>query len=588
MRHPPVEEGKTIIGWAFVLWGFHKMDYPFLRPVIWLAPWGYLLGATLEMVVAMGMLLVYFKQSRDELEESKGSLQKSQNRFKQLVKLAPIPLCFIDEDGTLRHINDRFGNIFGYTEDDIPTISEWWTLAYPDREYRNWVINTWSKAVAEAKKENRDIDPIEYRVTCKDGSVRNVLISGITIEDSILATLIDVTEQRRASKEKKTLESKLRQAQKMESIGTLAGGIAHDFNNILSAIMGYSELAREDVDNREDLLYDIDEVIAGANRARNLVKQILTFSRKTEQQFQPVFVQMVIKEALELLRPSLPTTIDIKSDIDQECEEILADPTQIHQVIMNLCTNAYHAMRSSGGVLQLSLTKVFLREEDIVYKMDIRPGFYLKLEVIDTGIGMDKKMQETIFEPYFSTKVKGEGTGLGLAVVHGIVANANGSVLVESEPGKGTTFTIFFPVMETENELILVTELADSLPTGDEHIMVVDDDDVLVNLNKRFLEKLGYKVTGFTSSLEALQVFKETANNFDLLVTDMTMPEMTGAQLSQEILLIKPYFPIILCTGFSELITEEKASQLGILDYIMKPVVQKDLAVSIRRLLDVA
>jgi signal transduction histidine kinase/ActR/RegA family two-component response regulator len=418
--------------------------------------------------------------------------------------------------------------------------------------------------------------------------LRNVIISGKTIEKNILAIFVDVTDQKRAIREKKNLEVKLRQAQKMEAIGTLAGGIAHDFNNILSAIMGYAELAREDRDRPDDLLHDIGEVLVGANRAKTLVKQILTFSRKSEQQFQPIKVQMIIKETLELLRPSLPTTIEIKQNIDQECEAVLADSTQIHQLIMNLCTNAYHAMKKNGGVLALSLKRVFLFKKEIDPDMDIEPGLYLKLEVSDTGIGMHKKVLETIFEPYFTTKDKGEGTGLGLAVVHGIVADFNGSIGVDSEPGRGTIFTIYLPVIETEKELSMKKEMKIPLPTGNEHILVVDDDEVLVNLNKKFLEKLGYKVTGFTSSLEALQVFKETANNFDLLVTDMTMPEMTGAQLSQEILLIKPYFPIILCTGFSELITEEKASQLGILDYIMKPVAQKDLAVSIRRLLDVA
>lgn len=403
-----------------------------------------------------------------------------------------------------------------------------------------------------------------------------------------LSTAFNImTEELEQSKiEKHKLEAKLRQAHKMEAIGTLAGGIAHDFNNILTAILGYTELAIGDIDNPKNLRKDLDEVFKGGNRAKELVKQILAFSHKSAKQLEPLRVQIVIKEVLQLLRSSIPTTIEIKQNIDPDCEIVLADPTQIHQVIMNLCTNAYQAMRETGGILTISLQAINFSKKDVGTEMHLEPGSYLKLDISDTGVGIPKEVKDRIFEPYFSTKEKGEGTGLGLAVVHGIIINLKGDITVYSEPERGTTFTVYLPVAETEEKIGPKENLTKSLPTGSEHILLVDDDEVIVNLNKTLLEKLGYRVTALASSVEALASFQKNQNDFDLVITDMTMPKITGKELAEQLLAIRPNLPIILCTGYSDLIDEQEAKAMGIRDYVMKPFSNKDFVITIRKVLD--
>jgi PAS domain S-box-containing protein len=395
----------------------------------------------------------------------------------------------------------------------------------------------------------------------------------------------DITDRKLALEEKMALESKLRQAQKMESIGTLAGGIAHDFNNILSAVMGYTELAKLDIDSPEILRKDLEEILRGANRAKNLVKQILTFSRKGDRELKPLRVQWIIKETLKLLRASIPTTVQITQNINPACETIVADSTEIHQLIMNLCTNAYHAMRETGGILNVSLQPVELTREKHGGNINLGPGSYLLLEISDTGVGMTKEVQDRIFEPYYTTKGKGDGTGLGMAVVHGIVTHLHGDISVYSDPGMGTTFKIYLPVVESQTEETQ-DDLVSSLPSGNERILVVDDEVNIVELSSKMLEGLGYEVTAFTNSMDALHEFQKEPDNFDLIITDMTMPNLTGAELSKQILTIQPDFPIILSTGFSEVINEEKAKSLGIRDFIMKPVVRSNLAMSVRKVLD--
>lgn len=294
----------------------------------------------------------------------------------------------------------------------------------------------------------------------------------------------------------------------MEAIGTLAGGIAHDFNNILAAVMGYTELAMINIENPESLRKDLDEIFQGANRAKDLVQQILTFSRKRDQKLKPLRVQLVLKEVLKLLRSSIPTTIEIKQNINPDCATVLADPTEIHQLIMNFCTNAYHAMRETGGELIVSLQPIELHEKDIREKIRLKPGSYLMLEIADSGVGMTNEIQDRIFEPYFTTKGKGEGTGLGMAVVHGIVTRLHGDISVYSEPGQGTSFKIYLPVVETQ-----IQETQDNLvapvPTGDERIIIVDDDASIAQLNRKTLEGLGYKVTALTNSVDTLNEFQK-------------------------------------------------------------------------------
>ncbi|AGF77170.1 PAS domain S-box [Desulfocapsa sulfexigens DSM 10523] len=387
----------------------------------------------------------------------------------------------------------------------------------------------------------------------------------------------DITEQ-------KKLEEELFQAHKMEAIGTLAGGVAHDFNNILSAIIGYAELARLDIPNDSNAAKDIDEVLTAGKRATELVKQILSFSRTTERALQPVMPHLIVKEAFKMLRASLPTTLSINEKIATDCGSILADPTTLHQIVVNLCTNAFHAMEKEKGTLSVSLCRKDIQAEDISGN-GVSPGPFIVLSVSDTGHGMDKKTIERIFEPYFTTKKVGKGTGLGLAVIHGIVKDYKGFIQVESEPGKGSTFHVHFPVLEHVVSIQEKTKEA-LLPSGSEHIFIVDDESSIINLQKLVLEGLGYSVTAATSSEKAFEKIYLQPEQFDLLITDQTMPGLSGIELAQEVLKIKPTMPIILCTGYSTVATEESVLAIGIKKYAKKPVDRSTLARIVRQVLD--
>ena len=380
-------------------------------------------------------------------------------------------------------------------------------------------------------------------------------------------------------------ERQLQQVLKIQAIGTLAGGIAHDFNNILFPIIGYSEMTLDEVAEDSCARTYLQEVLKAANRAKDLVQQILTFSRQSGQERKPITVQYIIKEALKLLRASIPTTIDIAFDLDPECPPIMGDATQIHQVIMNLCTNAYQAMQETGGTLEVSLTAVDISYDEIVDKMGMKPGQHIKITVRDTGHGMEPAVMERIFEPYYTTKEPGKGTGLGLSVIHGIVKNHGGDVTVNSKPGSGTTFCVYIPAIDRVEEVEEQSQAVTELLEGKEHILLVDDEKVIIEMERQMLERLGYRVTARTSSKDALEVFAAGPDQFDLVITDMTMPNMTGDLLARKLLEMRSDTPIILCTGYNEGITEEKALALGIRKYIMKPVVKNELASTIRTVL---
>ena len=402
---------------------------------------------------------------------------------------------------------------------------------------------------------------------------------------SILGVTRDITKLKKAEYEKEKLKTQLQQTQKMEAIGTLSGGIAHDFNNILSGIFGYSQLAKMHIDDQEKTTKNIDQVIKGAQKATDLVKQILTFSRKSEHKMQPLKIFIEVKEAVKLLRSSIPSTIEIKEKINSKAT-VLADLTQIHQVVMNLCTNAYHAMRKKGGVLSVSLEEIQVSNTDNFPDLNILPGAYLRLDISDTGSGISPETMDRIFEPYFTTKEIDEGTGLGLAVVIGIVEEHNGYIKVYSELGKGSTFHVYFPILENQIDSNSLQEEQNSIQGGTERIMVVDDEIAILTSTQELLEDYGYTVIAFSDSEQGIKEFKKKPHQYDLIITDMTMPKMTGEEFSAEILKTRTDMPIMLCTGYSENFTEDKALELGIRKYIQKPVESKNLLVLIREVLD--
>ena len=380
------------------------------------------------------------------------------------------------------------------------------------------------------------------------------------------------------------VEEQLRQSHKMEAVGTLAGGIAHDFNNMLAAIIGNAELAMDDVPEETAARHNLDQIFKAGMRARGLVRQILTFSRKTEHERKPLPLTPLVKETFKLLRSSLPTTIEMRLNVETSSDVVLADPVQIQQVLMNLGTNAADAMRQTGGRFEVSLADTVFGEGDPVPEEGMQPGTYVTLTVTDTGPGMDEDVKRRVFEPFFTTKERGQGTGMGLAVVYGIVKGHQGVINVASDPGQGATFTVYLPQYTS-------TEKADEpagrpVPKGKERILFVDDEDLLVEMAEGMLNSLGYKVLGKTDSVDALQTFAKDPHAFDLMITDHTMPNMTGAVLAQKLKEIRPDIPIILCTGYSETISQEKAESMGIDGFVMKPLSRNELAETIRRVLD--
>ncbi|MFC2141245.1 response regulator [Acidobacteriota bacterium] len=377
---------------------------------------------------------------------------------------------------------------------------------------------------------------------------------------------------------------RLMQAQKMEAIGTLAGGIAHDFNNILGAILGYTELVLDDAPGGTLMRKNAQRILKATQRAAELVKQILAFSRQSKHELKPLVLGDIVKEALKLFRSSLPATIEIRQKIKAVSGVILGDPTQIHQVMMNLCANAAHALKDTRGILEIGLDEVILDEESLSGKKNLNPGAYLRLMVSDTGHGIPPVVMKRIFEPYFTTKKTGEGTGMGLAVIHGIVKNHNGDISVYSEPGKGTSFHLFFPKIEGKTEPD--SKLTEKVPGGKERILLVDDEKALIEMGTQMLERLGYEVEGISNALSALETFRLEPDRFQLVISDLTMPHMTGIQLAEEIKKINPDIPIIICSGYSASLTEEQINALGISDFIMKPIVKSELAQVVRRVLD--
>jgi PAS domain S-box-containing protein len=816
-----VEKEAKIIGWAFIVWGLHKADYPFLRPAVWFAPWGYLLGAVMEFITALGLILVYFRKTKNALIDNQNRLMKaqqiakigdwswelqdnqlswsdetynifgqspekfqvtveafekfihpddydrfiserdaalSQNRDVDIEHRIVLPdksvrwvheLSSVERNndgdvikitGTVQDITERKGSekallesqerftlameasqdglfdwdlvtneiyyspgwkrLLGYADHEIKNdFSEWERLTKPEHvkasftmlnevmkgtrerfesEFQmlhkngHWVdilsratvifdeqgkgvrvIGTHvdltarkesERALQESEKQHRSIiatamdgfwltdaqgrllevndtyirmsgyseqellalyisdleamespedvkdriekviqdgeDRFESKHRRKDGTLFDVEVSvqyWRTAGGRLVSFIRDITEQ-------KIAQEKLQQAQKMESIGNLAGGIAHDFNNILSPIIGVSELLMEDFPT-ESLEYENTKQIFRAGlRGADLVRQILAFSRQSEHKLIPVHIQQVLKEVLKLSRSSIPTYIEIEQDIQADCGMVLADATQIHQVAMNIITNAYHAVEPTGGKIMVTLHETSLTPDELLDRSH-SANRYARLSVADNGHGMSSDLMDKIFEPYFTTKEQGKGTGLGLAVAYGIIKEHQGAIKVASEEGKGTTFSIYIPLMEAPAEIESVDGPA-AIETGDEHILLVDDEEPLANLEKQMLERLGYKVTSRLNSVDALAAFKAHPSSFDLVISDMSMPNMTGDELAKELKKIKPDLPIIICTGFSERINKEKAELSGINDFIMKPIIRAKLAKKVRNVLD--
>ncbi len=514
-----------------------------------------------------------------ERKVAEEKLKQSEEQYRTMVERSNDMIWTLDTSGNITFFNKQAEEVTGF-------------------KLKEWVGKSFVPLILEEdlpmfmeifeKGLKGEAAQYELRLRTKEGEILTLAVNTAPLlmegkVNGVVSFGRDISERKLAQAEKDKLEKQLQQAQKMESIGTLAGGIAHDFNNILSGIFGYTELMKIKLQNDPEMLVCLESIFKAGYRAKELVEQILTFSRQSVNERNPMHIQLVIKEALNLIKSLLPSTIFIRQRIQKDCGLVLADHTQIHQIIMNLCTNAYHAMEETGGELKIVLVEVELAAKDLKNKTMI-PGKYVQLTVADTGPGMHPRVINRIFDPYFTTKEEGKGTGLGLAVIHGIVKSHEGYIRVDSEPGKGTEFHVYLPMIEAFQETAQIE--TQPLQTGNEHVLLVDDQNDVIDIEQEILEALGYQVTANTSGADALDNFRANPDSFDLVITDMTMPHITGDKLARELIKIRPDIPVILCTGFSETMSKEKAAALGIKGFLLKPVMMKELSSAIRTVLD--
>ena len=539
------------------------------------------MAAITSALTVIGLVLLGLFLAR--LKDSEQRLRRSEHHYQAIVESQHDAVCRWRPDTTLTFANSKYVEMCA-TNGEETLVGHRWIELIPVEE-RAAILAGHALLMASPAPQSR-----ESIVRLKDGSGRHIHWVDVPLLDAaghcveVQSVGRDLTELRQSEAEQQRLHNQLIHAQKMEAIGTLAGGIAHDFNNILGAIIGYTEMALDGCPPDSVVARDLGNVLKASQRAVALVKQILAFSRQAASERSTLAPALIVKEAVQLLRPTLPSTIAIVEAIEANARSIHADPVQIQQIVMNLCTNAFHAMEQTGGTLTIALKNRELCREELRDHPEVQPGTFVELAISDTGTGIPPEIRDKIFEPYFTTKEVGKGTGMGLSIIHGIVTSSRGVLTCESAPGTGTTFRIALPAIDEEGpaEIGLVEE---AVP-GKEHILFVDDEPLLVELGKTMLERLGYEVTACTGSAEALATFRAHPARFDAVVTDQTMPGMTGLEMAGHMLALRPAVPILLCTGYSSLVSEETALAMGIKGFALKPLTQKELSALLRAILD--
>jgi nitrogen-specific signal transduction histidine kinase/ActR/RegA family two-component response regulator len=546
---------KTGAPWVF---GIHQCSYP----RVWTKQEETLLQEIGEGRLTEGLtsFLMYRK------------LRDSEEKYRTMMEALVEPLAIFAHDYTIEYMNpsmirrigrDATGEKCYSSLHGLDAMCDWCDL---------------DKVLQGKKPETTITSPLDdrkYRISSMPIKKKDGTVSKMTIYR-------DITDYLKAVSEKEKAQAQLVQAQKLESIGNLAGGIAHDFNNILTSIIGYAELALDNAKNGWTVADELQEVLTASQRATDLVAQILAFARQSDENVKPVKVYNIINEVLSFIRSTIPTSIEIRKGLESKAF-IMGNPTQVHQIIMNLCTNAAQAMEDEGGILEVRLKDLAIDKDFDNKKVALPFGNYIEISVSDSGTGIGPEIMDSIFEPYFTTKELGEGTGMGLAVVHGIVQSYGGDIIVESKFGEGTTFTTYLPVtsqQKGEHRYEL-----EPVPYGAERVLFVDDEAQIARMGSQILERLGYKVTTRTSSIEALELFRAKPNDFDLIITDMTMPNLNGDKMTREMMKIRQDIPVILCTGYSKLITDESAAEMGIKALVYKPIVKSDLAKIIRKVM---
>ncbi|MBS3731784.1 MAG: PAS domain S-box protein [Desulfobacterales bacterium] len=548
--------------------------------------WKWLSARNMVVEEKNGILeLVCIARSITEKKEAEKKLLESEQRYRLLVEASNDLIWTFDlTTMSFSYCSQSIERLLGYTPEEAigASLDD---IFFP--EGKRQVMAAFGSVISGESDTDRVFIAGEHRR--KDNGVAWMEINALLHRDeyqrpvSFSGVSRDITERKKAEQEREQLQAQLRHAQQMEAVGTLAGGIAHDFNNILSSVIGFTELSLDEVPEGSLLHKNLSQILVAGNRARDLVKRILAVSRQEEQGFDSIPITPLLKEALKMLRATIPASIEVREDICSRELIVHADPTQLHQVIVNLVTNARQAMPEESGALEVSVEPVRFNE-DVQRKFpELGPGDYVCISISDTGAGISKQYLEKIFEPYYTTRKEGTGTGLGLSVVHGIVTGHKGHIAVNSEPGTGSTFYVYLPLAKQEQRQ--EQETAGALPTGTEHILLVDDEQPIVAIQQHHLERLGYQVTPRTSSTEALAAFQANSARFDLLITDMAMPNMTGEQLAQAVKKIRPDLPVILCTGYNQKFTVSGAGE-EVNSVLMKPVDRTEMARTVRKVLD--
>jgi PAS domain S-box-containing protein len=584
----------TSLGGFFILFAlrsvYHLSPWPAVQALVVFETFhkfSLLTIIALAIITIIGWIQLHTQRVEKELAAEQQELLKSEARFRDLFNNMPVMLYSNDGDGRLSTINHHWSALTGYTQAEVVgrPLSDF--LSEPSQS----ILAQRREAAPRGGEplEQGDLQEVPLQMVTRSGANLDVLLSDASLTDRLgrvvysLGVIQDVTAKNAAAETQRKLELQLLQAQKMETVGILAGGIAHDFNNLLASIIGYTELSLEDVDADPSLRAKLHEVLKASIRARDLVKQILTFARQSDEALKPIQVSPMVKEVLSLMRASIPTSIVIDAHLDSGAS-VMANANQLHQVLMNLCTNAAHAMHGGQGNLMVTLSDTPIAPGEPPPVDGLEPGDYLTLTIADTGCGIPADIIERIFDPYFTTKPPGSGTGMGLALVQGIVEGYGGKIRVTSQPDRGTCFDLYLPAVEGELQPAASPETA--LPKGTEQILFVDDEPSLVSMGTQMLERLGYRVRGHTSSRAALNDLCSAPADIDLLITDMTMPEMTGDQLAEAAHAVVPHLPVLLCTGYRQPLPAKRAADVGIQAVLLKPTAKQVLAQTIRRILD--
>ncbi len=531
-------------------------------------------------IIGLNLNIQTFKETQD-------SMALSEARFRSLFKMAPLPLAEVSQDGKIIGVNDRFKKILGYTMDDAPTLEHWWNLAYPDPGQRSLAISTWQAATGRTREGSVDLKSGELRITCKNGMVRTMIISTSLIGDSILVSFFDITKHKQAEEEREKLQGQLIQSQKLEAVGILAGGVAHDFNNMLGAIIGYTELTMSNMDASDPFRNNLGKILDAAHRSAALTRQLLAFARK--QTVAPIVFDLneSVESMLKMLRRLIGENIDLLWIPGPGRHTVKMDPSQLDQIMANLCVNARDAIADVGKIT-IKTGKASFDKITCESYAECTPGDYIHVSVNDNGCGMDKETASHIFEPFFTTKGLGQGTGLGLSTVYGIVKQNEGFIHLHSEPGSGTTFTIYLPHPDDTSLVEKETTFVDIQPGRGETVLIVEDDPTLMEMGQMMLQRLGYTVLSASTPGEAISLVEENRSDIQLFITDVVMPEMNGRELADRLMSIRPSLKHLFMSGY----TADVIVHRGVLDeginFIQKPFTINELAVKLRSVLDKA